>query len=286
MDRFLSNVITTYYLSSAHTLLSSSTYIKRKKRTFFELILNNTLNENYEGDTRDPVNIALFKESSYYILRLQRGESKYDLSRENKMSPQIVARLERNWASVESFLANITIQSGKYTNESVVVYKSCHKRIDKVLYYLLKNSTHLTIGITSLLSNLNRSDHDAINRLITFFIEMDVDINACRINGSTLLGIACQNGFDSTVDFLLKSGADINIRDKECASPLYIACLSGHAKIVQYLLENGADVNFHLEPKGSPLYIAFEMQHYKIVELLIENGADVIPCQKNKAFPV
>lgn len=311
MDRFLSDVIKTYYLSS-------STNIEIKEMTFFELMLNNTLDENNEKDTHGPVNIVLFKESSCYILSLQREESSNDLSRKIKLSPQIVARLKMSWESVESFLADATIQSKKYTNEIMFVYKSCHKRIGEVLYFLLINSTHLTIDITTFSYNLNRFDSDAINRLIALFIEMSVDINACRINGSTLFGIACQNGFHSTVEFLLKNGGDINIRDIEGASPLYIACVSGHQKIVQYLLENKAVVDLcktdgtsplfiscalgrcsivnclllkkaavnSLNKKGvSPLYIACQNGHYNIVELLIKNGADVNFCRKNKATP-
>lgn len=311
MDRFLSDVIKTYYLSS-------STNIEIKEMTFFELMLNNTLDENNEKDTHGPVNIVLFKESSCYILSLQREESSNDLSRKIKLSPQIVARLKMSWESVESFLADATIQSKKYTNEIMFVYKSCHKRIGEVLYFLLINSTHLTIDITTFSYNLNRFDSDAINRLIALFIEMSVDINACRINGSTLFGIACQNGFHSTVEFLLKNGGDINIRDIEGASPLYIACVSGHQKIVQYLLENKAAVDLcktdgtsplfiscalgrcsivnclllkkaavnSLNNKGvSPLYIACQNGHYNIVELLIKNGADVNFCRKNKATP-
>lgn len=286
--------------------------------TFFELMLNNTLDENNEKDTHGPVNIVLFKESSCYILSLQREESSNDLSRKIKLSPQIVARLKMSWESVESFLADATIQSKKYTNEIMFVYKSCHKRIGEVLYFLLINSTHLTIDITTFSYNLNRFDSDAINRLIALFIEMSVDINACRINGSTLFGIACQNGFHSTVEFLLKNGGDINIRDIEGASPLYIACVSGHQKIVQYLLENKAAVDLcktdgtsplfiscalgrcsivnclllkkaavnSLNKKGvSPLYIACQNGHYNIVELLIKNGADVNFCRKNNATP-
>lgn len=306
MDRFLSDVITTYRLSS-------SANIEIKEKTIFELMLNNTLEENYEKDTHGPFNIVLFEESSCYKLSLQRGESNNDLSREIKLSPQIVARLKRNWEIVAPF------QNEKYINETRFVYKSCHKRIGEVLNYLLKNSTHLTIDITTFSSNLNRSDSDAINRLIALFIKSDVDINACRINGSTLFGIACQNGFHSTVEFLLKNGADINIRDREGASPLYIACVSGHQNIVQYLLENKAAVDLcktdgtsplfiscamgcclivkclllkkanvnSWNKKGvSPLYIACQNGHYNIVELLIKNGADVNFCGKNKATPL
>lgn len=115
MDRFLSDLIKTYYLSS-------STNIEIKERTSFELMLNNTFDENYEKDTHGPVNIVLFKESSCYILSLQRGESSNDLSRKIKLSPQIVARLKMSWESVESFLADATIQSKKYTNEIMFVY--------------------------------------------------------------------------------------------------------------------------------------------------------------------
>lgn len=279
MDRFLSDVIKTYYLSS-------STNIEIKEMTFFELMLNNTLDENNEKDTHGPVNIVLFKESSCYILSLQREESSNDLSRKIKLSPQIVARLKMSWESVESFLADATIQSKKYTNEIMFVYKSCHKRIGEVLYFLLINSTHLTIDITTFSYNLNRFDSDAINRLIALFIEMSVDINACRINGSTLFGIACQNGFHSTVEFLLKNGGDINIRDIEGANPLYIACVSGHQKIVQYLLENKAAVDLCKTDGTSPLFISCALGRCSIVNCLLLKKAAVNSLNKKGVSPL
>lgn len=64
-------------------------------------------------------------------------------------------------------------------------------------------------------------------------------------NKSSTLYLDCENGRDSSVQLLLimSNGVDINLCKVNGTSPLHEACRNGHHCTVQRLLSNVADIN-------------------------------------------
>lgn len=81
-----------------------------------------------------------------------------------------------------------------------------------------------------------------------------------------------QNDFDE-VKRLLDLGGNPNACDNDNTTLLMIACIEGYAEIAALLIDRGADVNAEDEDGNTALYFATLEEHEDIIELLKENGA-------------
>ena len=104
-----------------------------------------------------------------------------------------------------------------------------------------------------------------------------VDVNATneRVNGTTALWLACQNGHGEVVRLLLAS-SDIDVNQAMTTSgctPLFMASQEGHTPVVELLLAS-SDIDVNIGPQDwSPLRVALHAKHTEIVQLLVNAGA-------------
>ncbi|CAC5412137.1 unnamed protein product [Mytilus coruscus] len=113
-----------------------------------------------------------------------------------------------------------------------------------------------------------------------------VDVNQCRLDGTSLICVSSHEGDTEAVKMLLKNKADVNKCTDDKVSPLFMACQKNHVDIVKMLLEYKADVNKCRADKVSPLFLACQCNHVDIVKILLEYKADVNKCTDNKLSPV
>ncbi len=76
-----------------------------------------------------------------------------------------------------------------------------------------------------------------------------------------------QNDFDE-VKRLLDLGSNPNTDDNDRTSVLMIACIEGYFEIAKLLIDRGADVNAKDEDGNTALYFATLEEHEDIIELL------------------
>ena len=81
-----------------------------------------------------------------------------------------------------------------------------------------------------------------------------------------------QNDFDE-VKRLLDLGANPNTDDNDSTSVLMIACIEGYFEIAELLIDRGADVNAKDEDGNTALYFATLEENEDLIELLRANGA-------------
>ena len=127
--------------------------------------------------------------------------------------------------------------------------------------------------------------------------------------GETPLHLACEKGFEKSVELLLKKNCDVNAIDSLLETPLHKAVQNDHIATTEMLLNNPeiridaqnssketalhiacennfknlakllifkrADLNIKNEKNLTPLHIAVKNGHYDIAKLLLENGAEV-----------
>ena len=109
--------------------------------------------------------------------------------------------------------------------------------------------------------------------IVTFFLQnLKIDINKIFPDGSTGLGIICEQGHLNIIDiFLNHPKINLNLGNDD-ESPLYIACKCGKYEIVKKLL-SFSEININIEKKSgvTPLYITCQYGFLSIVELLLED---------------
>ena len=145
---------------------------------------------------------------------------------------------------------------------------------------------HLSVDVTSLLSNLNALDDETgypklilasengMYQMVDILLKKGADPNIRNENGETALILASLNGHYQVVEILLEKGADPNIHDNDGWTALIVASQNGHYQVVEILLEKGADPNIHKNNGWTALIEASQEGHYQVVEILLEKGAD------------
>jgi len=141
-------------------------------------------------------------------------------------------------------------------------------------------------------------------RLISLFIDRNVDINAKGREGVTPLYIAVQTGPPSTIQFLLDRGAQVDSVTKSGFTPLFQAAVRGSNEITKLLIAKGADVNHKDNDSTTPLIgtikvavgfqekkevpkevenliLGLEKEWKEVVRILLRNGADTNAITKN-----
>ena len=105
------------------------------------------------------------------------------------------------------------------------------------------------------------------------------DIGKTRLNGKSLLHLACSSGSMSCTRLLVEKGADVTCTDNEGYTPFMEAINISHVAIVKYFIENTAcDVNFICKDKYA-LGCALKNNHHskdhkEILDVLINAGAN------------
>jgi len=91
------------------------------------------------------------------------------------------------------------------------------------------------------------------NRMVSYFLNANVDIESRDSHGYTPLIWAVTHGNETTVDLLLASGALINYMNLSGRTPLWFAAKDGEDKIAEKLIHGGAFLNpeLRLESLGS-----------------------------------
>jgi ankyrin repeat protein len=92
-------------------------------------------------------------------------------------------------------------------------------------------------------------------------------------NGTTLLHLAAEKDWLSTLRVLICSKPNLEVTDSECATPLHSAVLKGHKSIVTALLDAGANIEARKE-SFTPLHLAISEQTINIAQLLLDRGAN------------
>lgn len=124
------------------------------------------------------------------------------------------------------------------------------------------------------------------NSTVQLLLQKGANINLCMKYGAGPLFSASENGHYNTVQILLSNGADINLCSSDGAPPLYVASLNGYYDIVTLLLNSGANINLCMEDGDSPLYAACLNGHHRIVQLLVDKGADINLCKRYSENPL
>jgi hypothetical protein len=136
------------------------------------------------------------------------------------------------------------------------------------------NATNERVNGTTALWLACQNGHGEVVRLL--LASSDIDVNQAKTyDGSTPLFMACQNGHATVVELLLAS-SDIDVNqhdDHKNRTPLRIACHQGHAPVVRLLLQQ-PNINLNKQAFGkSPLESATKNNHVEIVQLLVDAGA-------------
>ena len=109
----------------------------------------------------------------------------------------------------------------------------------------------------------------ALEEFETWIESSDLDINALRICGSSLLSIAAREDRLDIAELLICSGANV---EQETLVP---AVVNGDMDMVKLLLRNGADIN-RIEDNGTTaLSAAVHASSVDLVNFLIGEGAEV-----------
>lgn len=287
IDYFLQDVCAINHLFTNNRIQQFSTMIEIRKKSLVKLPVSNALKLNYnEQEITGRLCIACFREKNCYVLHLEKEEINCDLTEELEASPLFVASLNLQIESFQDFLTKSTLKIKCKENQTNCFCKVSKNQIDKVVCYILKNSTHFRITKGASSDYPDSSGPDEFDRVITFLMDNGVQINGCSINGSTLLGIACEHGFDDTAQKLLSCGADVEFCNENGDSPLHCACKNGHSNIVELLLNKNVDINMCNNDAESPLLIGCQNGFESLVKILLENGANVNLCKVNNISPL
>lgn len=182
-----------------------------------KLPVDNAFGLNYnEKDITGRLCIACIRENNCYMLYLDKEENNCDSSEELKTSPFFCSSYKCPDKICSRFPDKETRQININENQTNYFCKVGKKQIDKVICYILRYSTHYIIGKETGLNHPDSSDLDEFERIVKFLMNNGVEINGHSINGLTLLGIACQHGFDGTAQMLLSCGADVEFCNALC----------------------------------------------------------------------
>ncbi|KAJ8675206.1 hypothetical protein QAD02_010992 [Eretmocerus hayati] len=131
------------------------------------------------------------------------------------------------------------------------------------------NVIHLAV------ESMKTSNHQSTIRLIKFFIEKKINVNASDALGDTPLHYAIRNSLNAChsitlVSMLLKSGARINASNKLGETALHVAVDLGNLTMSEFLVSAGANIDSKTRQLKSALQISVEKCNIPITKLLLE----------------
>jgi hypothetical protein len=107
------------------------------------------------------------------------------------------------------------------------------------------------------------------------------DVNACDVNGKTLLLKAVEERSLNLANRLLVRGADVNISDKKGCSPLGLAACVGDVEMVKILLKYRAQCKQKNSAGYTPLWAAASSNHVEVLQVLLDHDPLSVDIQDN-----
>ncbi|KAJ8676366.1 hypothetical protein QAD02_012153 [Eretmocerus hayati] len=195
-----------------------------------------------------------------------------------KHTKEIIQQLE-GIRDINSFIfdgENILHQSVKRYN-SVDVVKVLQNRgadLHITIEYCGKNVIHLAI------ENIERKNYNATRKLVKFFIDQKVDVNAQDYARNTALHYIIKKSTNndqsiSLIDLLIQSGAQVDTSNIKGQTALHLAVEMENFALSEHLICVGANVNHKEERSKSALHISVGKCNLPITKLLIQKGAKV-----------
>ncbi|CAG2257092.1 unnamed protein product [Mytilus edulis] len=125
---------------------------------------------------------------------------------------------------------------------------------------------------------LTMSCSKGYNKIVSWLINNDADVNECRYDGASPILLACKEGNVNVVNELLNAGANIYLDDTDGKTPLHVACQFNHNAIIQLLLDKTMDPDCVSDEGITPLMISSENGNTVVVSNLLDKFADVNFC--------
>jgi ankyrin repeat protein len=144
--------------------------------------------------------------------------------------------------------------------------------------YLIIKGIDKEIGDEHGNTPLHTATYNGQNKMLEFFLERSLPIDADNNFGESALHVPAQRGYGSTVSLLLKKGANIDQQENGGKTPLHKAVWEGHVDIVKTLLEAGANPNTAENGRGfTPLHTVAmsNKQATAIISLLLKAKANM-----------
>ncbi|CAC5372847.1 unnamed protein product [Mytilus coruscus] len=157
---------------------------------------------------------------------------------------------------------------------------ACYEGYSDMVQWLLHNCVDVDHCRDDGSTGLGMASWDGHKDIVKLLLEKNPQVDLCDKYGYGPLCIASQEGHTDIVKLLLEKNPNIDLLDKNGCSPLYMASWKGHADIVKLLLEKNPNINLCNHDSCSPLYIASWEGHTEIVKLLLEKNPNVDLCDK------
>jgi ankyrin repeat protein len=119
--------------------------------------------------------------------------------------------------------------------------------------------------------------------LVSYFLDLGLDINHKSAEGNTPLIMASLHGHDIVVEQLLNAGANVSIENFQRNTALIAGAYKSHAKVVRALLAHGANPDHVNIDLSFPLILAARENAPKVMRELIKAGANVDALDNSKA---
>lgn len=127
-----------------------------------------------------------------------------------------------------------------------------------------------------LIDAVKNGDRAAIRALL----QLQVDVNAPDVHGTTALHWAARRSDLETAGLLLRARANARAANRYGVTPLALAATNGDAAIIEQLLKAGADANTALPEGETPLMTAALTGRVDAVRVLLVHGANVGATEK------
>jgi ankyrin repeat protein len=106
-----------------------------------------------------------------------------------------------------------------------------------ILYYIVSQQPNVVFQTSTINNNLLMNACQYNEKLIPYFVDCKIDINAKNLIDDTALLIACAYSPNS-VKYLLHNGADINASNKYGKKAMHVAILTQNESLIYTLIEN------------------------------------------------
>ena len=102
-------------------------------------------------------------------------------------------------------------------------------------------------------------------------------VNAVKLDGTTALYIAAQQGCVKAVQVLIDGGADVDMANKNGVTPTYVAAQQGHAQSLKLLAAANAQLGKTNNNGFPPLFVATRgcPARFPVLQLLLDLGVSI-----------
>lgn len=122
---------------------------------------------------------------------------------------------------------------------------------------------------------LIRASYRGNERIVSYLISQNADVNIGDLGGETALHIASREGHLPIVQMLVNSGANLETQDVDGWTPLMRATLRGRDKVVQLIIASGASVGAMNRWGETPILLSSKIGNADIVKLLVSKEKDL-----------